>query len=558
MPIIQFFCVILIVTLTIYTYGTFLTLKIINDNILYKVSLSTIFGGIVISLIILIINFFSPFNKFIGNTFLFVSIIYFLIIFLKEKKKIKLIKSILIIASISSLLLLYENINRPDAGLYHIPYIQIIHENKILLGISNIHFRFGHVSIIQYLSAAYNNSFMPIETLSVPLSVMMSSFYLLLISYLYKNKNFKQKDFFIFLITIYTFYSFNRFSAFGNDSLSHMFFFLFLIKIFDLNLNNIDAENLGNLSIISTFAFLQKTFMIFLLVIVFYFYLKSNVKKFKFLVNYKFLISFIFLSLWFLKNIFITGCILYPISNSCFTSFVQTDIETTQQVAENSEAWAKDWSNSDNSVKIVDYNKNFNWIYTWSNNHLIKIIKKLFPYILLFLIFYLFCLYNFKNQKNRIEISRNIHFITLICLFLSLVWLLKFPLYRYGQSFLSGFLICLIFLLFAKTIKLEKIKKNVSFFLVITILLVTSKNILRIYDNYDYKNIWPNIYTLSELKVDNYKKDLNSINKDNKFIYFYSNGDECLYNKSPCSNYKFNNISKKKNMGMKIFFKTKN
>ena len=47
---------------------------------------------------------------------------------------------------------MYSNEYRPDAGFYHIPYIQILNENKIILGLANIHSRFGHVSIIQYLS----------------------------------------------------------------------------------------------------------------------------------------------------------------------------------------------------------------------------------------------------------------------------------------------------------------------------------------------------------------------------------------------------------------------
>ena len=46
---------------------------------------------------------------------------------------------------------------RPDAGLYHLPFINILHHEKIVLGLSNLHFRFGHISIIQYFSAISNN-----------------------------------------------------------------------------------------------------------------------------------------------------------------------------------------------------------------------------------------------------------------------------------------------------------------------------------------------------------------------------------------------------------------
>ena len=70
----------------------------------------------------------------------------------------KLLKLSLIVAFISTAIISYDNVYRPDAGLYHLPYIQILQENKILIGLTNLYVRFGHTSIIQYLSAIYNNS----------------------------------------------------------------------------------------------------------------------------------------------------------------------------------------------------------------------------------------------------------------------------------------------------------------------------------------------------------------------------------------------------------------
>ena len=36
--------------------------------------------------------------------------------------------------------------------LYPMPYTKILNEEKIIFGLSNLHFRFGHISIIQYFS----------------------------------------------------------------------------------------------------------------------------------------------------------------------------------------------------------------------------------------------------------------------------------------------------------------------------------------------------------------------------------------------------------------------
>ena len=97
-------------------------------------------GVILISSISLILNFFTSLTPLI-NSILYSSIIITLII----KKKFIFNKKKLIFLLISSLvtffLVIYSTVNRPDAGLYHLPYISIINENKIIFGLSNIHFR---------------------------------------------------------------------------------------------------------------------------------------------------------------------------------------------------------------------------------------------------------------------------------------------------------------------------------------------------------------------------------------------------------------------------------
>ena len=64
-------------------------------------------------------------------------------------------------------------------------------------------------------------------------------------------------------------------------------------------------------------------------------------------------------------------------------------------------------------------------------------------------------------------------------------------------------------------------------------LAVIKKNFLRIYKKNDIRNMWPNIYTLSEIKEDNYKKQLIPIYYNNTFIYYFSKDGECMYNLSP-------------------------
>ena len=85
-------------------------------------------------------------------------------------------------------------------------------------------------------------------------------------------------------------------------------------------------------------------------------------------------------------------------------------------------------------------------------------------------------------------------------------------------------------------------------------IVVISKNFLRIYQKNEIRNQWPNIYTLSEMKKDNYKKKLIPIINNNVFIYFFNKNGECMYNLSPCSNFLINGINKKIKNNYEIFF----
>ena len=69
---------------------------------------------------------------------------------------------------------------------------------------------------------------------------------------------------------------------------------------------------------------------------------------------------------------------------------------------------------------------------------------------------------------------------------------------------------------------LKKIYNILFISIIFVAFVVISKNFIRIYENYEIRNEWPNIYSLSEKKEDNYKKQLISIyNKDN-FVYYFS------------------------------------
>ena len=87
------------------------------------------------------------------------------------------------------------------------------------------------------------------------------------------------------------------------------------------------------------------------------------------------------------------------------------------------------------------------------------------------------------------------------------------------------------------------------------------KNYARIFKNYDksYGSYpWPRIYTLKNNEKNIEKKFLPIYDKNNKFLYNYSAGEECMYSKSPCTHILLKKIKKVKVLGYDIFHSKNN
>ena len=151
-----------------------------------------IYGFITLGFFSLILNFFFPINKFIGTLFLLFSTVIFFFYFYNFKKKTELALIIIFVSVFTLIFITSANINRPDAGLYHLPFISILQENKIMLGLTNLHYRLGHTSIFQYISAIYNNYFLKIEFLNLPLASLFPLFIVFL--FFKNNESFKTNN----------------------------------------------------------------------------------------------------------------------------------------------------------------------------------------------------------------------------------------------------------------------------------------------------------------------------------------------------------------------------
>jgi len=549
-------CMILISNAFIFNYLVFK--RKINEFNIYKDSL---FGFILIGYLGLLINFFLPINKLISSIFFIFSLFIFLYCFLKIKKKSKLLLVLTYLTVTTFIIITYANINRPDAGLYHLPFIKVLNENKLIIGLSNLHYRFGHTSVFQYISALHVNSFLNEEFLNIPLAMLPGLYFL------YLSKNFfneiKRNNginiIILFLITIFSLYSFNRFSGLGNDGPTNIFFFILVIEFIKIqNINNIDHDEFFKITIISLFLLMLKPLMIFSLTLPSILFL-INKNKFKLIKNKKNILCLIFIFLWLLKNLFLSGCLIFPIKQTCFNNLTHTNIKLVDIASTEAEAWAKGYPDSKIKYGFDQYNSNFNWVETWSSNHLKKIIEKISPLVILMIILTLFLFkkinyYKFFNTKDYYNNKKFIYLIFFLFIYL-LLWFVKFPVYRFGQSIIASFIIILYAFLFIKKNSFNY-KKILSFVLIFGFLSFYTKNIFRIINRLDlnYFNApWPALYSMNESENE-IKKFKKIYDKNKNFLYYYSGGTECMYTSSPCSNYLNKDIKKITKFGYQMFF----
>ncbi len=540
----------LIILLNGIAFKKLLNFKKINENLLE----AALYGIISISIFTFIVNFFTKISNLVSIIILLIPILFSIREFFQNKKEAIII--CICVGLISSIIMYFDNTNRPDAGLYHLPFINIINESKIIIGSANLEFRYGHTSILQYLSAAFNNIIFSERGVLLPLANIFSIVILYFINLINKSDNLIKIIFFIFLFNIL--YSMNRYSGLGNDDPGHMYYYLAVCN-FIYFYSSPSKEKIINVIFFSLFAFLIKPFLILIFLFPLILLLEKKIKLFS--IN-NFLCLFI-ISIWLLKNILISSCAIYPMTKSCIKdlewSTYKSEVSNPERVSRTSEAWAKDWPNKKFDIDQREYIKNFKWLNTWRNNHFKVFLKEIIPQIIFLVILIFISGKIFENNLER-KLKLKIFIISLVSICL---WFVKFPIYRYGQGYIITFLNA-SFLLFVSSnfkffnFKKKNLIKSINLFLLLVLIIIFCKNVLRIYKNLDYKYLdypWPKMYSFTKMNEKNTNKKVYS--NYGEFLYYkpfpYS---LCMFSNSPCtSNVNVGEIYLRKKLGYKIFYK---
>ena len=525
--------------------GYYSSKMLFNENINFKKNYYEygLLGVIIVSVLAFLLNFFISLNRYL-NDLLF--IIPFLLLILNSKLSAdlnyhKILKLSLIVAFISTMLIAYDNVYRPDAGSYHLPFVSILNDNKIIVGLSNLHFRFGHISIIQYLSASFNNHIFFDYGILIPIGLIFS----FMILYIYEIIN-KEKNNLIILISfiflIFIFFRINRYSSFGNDAPAHLYFiYLIILSIKYRDYINNYNSFFNKICLVSTFIFFNKITMLLALVIpIFFIFNKNFFKLFK---NKVFLLIIIIFFSWLGKNVITSGCAAFPLEQTCFKKlqwFDKSENRRSNAISgrvEN-EAWTKGFPNQ-KEKNFEEYISSFDWYDTWKEHHGKKILKKITPFIIFLSITIFFLFLNQKKQKFLFLNYKDkiFWFLIFVNLLGSLMWFFKFPVFRYGYGYLIGFSGILFALILSKifVINVDSFKRKINIIILICFMGILTKYSLRIFQNFELtKSPWPVIYS------DNIRVTTNEMTphyQGDKIILYKPQLSMCYYTDlTPCTN----------------------
>jgi len=460
-------------------------------------------GILFMTILSYITNFFVPHGFIHNSIFLSLGLFFFLLILTKKlfQKKIKLILLISFILFIG--ILMYKT--HDDFFYYHFPYTVSLIEFKKIFGLGNLEHGFRTPSSIFYFNSLF---YLPIFEKSL---INSGAVYFLIFSNIFliqkifnqlKNKRYN----FILILSLFSLLFINtifyRLAEHGTDRSALILIFILAIYYLEgtnkkLNIINFKHYYQKILIIILLIISLKSFYLIYTILILILIYefrkilfKESFYKKIFFeRVSYYFLIgSTIFIFTTFSNS----GCLIYPASFTCIESFSWSIPK--KEVIE-MKTWYELWSKAGASptYRIDDvefYLSGLNWLQNWVQNHFFNKISDFLLSLFLIVIISLIFLVKFK----KVELPKKKFYLFYVAILLLLLeWFLNHPALRYGGFTLIALSIFIPLSLFIESrLHLNlKFKKKITFLISISFIIFLSKNIDRIFKEFEKYNYNP-------------------------------------------------------------------
>ena len=496
--------------LTLLSYYWLITFAIIGYGLLFNrifvkddsvdIGYIGIFGIFILVLISYISHFFTPHNQ-IFNTIILIS---GLIILYFNKNDSILKNDIKLLGIVFTVLIIFilTAKNHDDFPYYHFPYTHLITKFSNVLGLGNFNHGFRTHSSIFYLSSLFNLPKSNFFLINLSPVFFMGFCNLILLNKIKKYLILNKTDLVLYLSLlsfIFVNVFFYRLAEHGTDRSAMILIFILIIEL--MYLDNIEKkfnENyLPKLIIVITLIISLKPFYILYILLfapILLLLIKNRVSVFFFIKNKVLYLCLLLICLLVITNFFNTGCLIYPVQILCFDNFSWSIPLSEVEYMTN---WYQQWSKAGAGPTFrVDnpgeYIKKFNWVSNWMDMYFFnKVSDFLLGLIFLTLIVYL----TFYTKYKKKNIKNNFYFLYLILIILTLEWFYFHPALRYGGYHLIALLLFIpASILMSKfLINSSRLKAKVYFLIILTFVVFSSRNILRIHKEYQIYNY--NIFT---------------------------------------------------------------
>ena len=435
--------------------------------------------------------------------------------------------------------------------------IKWIQNEKVVFGLSNLEIRYGINSIWFNFLALFSFKYGSFNTNYIinfiPFSILFSE--VLLSKKRFVNFSylliFSISSFLIFYSYLHPYLNGIILNHLRNpelDTVGMIFFFLtFYLFLSFLEKKNIDNFRLVALSTSMTM-FTKISYLgvvLFFLVSIYIFY-KKDIKKF--FSDYLNLTIIFTGTLWSIKNFISSGCLIFPISKTCFTTSWSSNLEDINIYGKIVKSYARDTRDRARYHEFDHTLDSFGWLKPWFNDYFLNNSLLLICTFIIIISSLLIVINKsfFKESKN-FENKNKIYCLIFFILICNLLLWFQAPEIRFGWGTLIS-IPCFLFIvsyhhsIFGRILDKRGLK---AIFLVLICLIV--------FDN--KKGFQLNNLIIQNQKNFNYSK-IKKFATFNKIDFFYTQNWQCFDFKEICVNSRKDKYNPKRLNGY-LFFLTK-
>ncbi len=497
-------------------------------------------------------NFFYAHNIYHNLIILFIGLVLFYLSYIRRLFSKKEIKFLVILFSIIFISFLISK-THDDFPYYHFPYTYYLTQNSSLIGIGSFNHGFRTPSSLFYFNSLFYLPIIKYYLFHLGSAIIFGSAVYIFFSNIregIKKKKINYIYYFDLFSLIFILVFFYRLAEHGTDRSAQILIFLILTEILRiLVLKKITIYEISILSILFSITISLKAFYflygLLIFPVLFIILKNNNFKDFleKIFFNKAFYFSILLIILVLITNFFNTGCLIYPISTSCFASFDWSiPLKEIDKMALHYENWSKAGMTPNFRVEDpISYVKDFNWINGWFNRYFLY---KGSDFLLSLIVLMLVLRFTFySNVKKKISYKKEILLIYLTLIILAVEWFINHPTLRYGGFSLIAVLFFIPSSLVIETYgqKLKQIKKRTFIIILVGVTIFTLRNVDRIIQEnkkYNY-NVFINPY----FNVDNAR----FFRIETKINNLINNYIDCQNNRKECKNKNEYVVTKKLN-----------